>query len=124
MSGPHPKYLTISDDLQIVPSTARYLSRSGCTIDAAIRDVSDCVEANPLHPRVAAAKGWLQEAEEKAFQSGLLRMAESKRMERAAFEMLVRREVHNYLWEQKVKFADLPKKTDELTDKILKEAGY
>ena len=124
MSTERPKYLTINDDLQIVPGTNRHLSRSGCTLHVAIEAVSLWAEANALHPRIAAAREWLQEAEEKTFQEGLLRVAELKRLKREAFEILVRREVHNFLWEQKVKFADLPKRTDELTEKILREAGY
>ena len=84
-------------------------------------EVQAWADANPLHTRHEEAKQWLTEASEKIFQIQVMRRLEAKRVESEAREKLVRREVHNYLWEQKVSFADLPRKTDELTKKIMDE---
>jgi hypothetical protein len=117
-----PKRLTISDDLQIISSEGYgFLSKSRKDLEAVEREVEAWIDANPSHARVDEAKRWLTEAAEKIFEIQLRRRMETKRMEVAAMEKLVRREVQDYLWLKKVRFSDLPHKTDELTKKIMAE---
>lgn len=117
-----PRYLTISDDLQIIPSEGyRFLSKSGMDLEAVEPEVEAWTDANPLHARCDEARRWLTEAAEKICEIQVRRRMETKLMEAAAMEKLIRREVHDILWAQKVRFADLPRKTEELTRKIMAE---
>jgi hypothetical protein len=114
--------LTISDDLQIIPTEGcGFLSKSRRELEAVEPEVEAWIAANSLHARLDEANRWLAEATEKIFEIQLSRRMETKRMETAAMEKVVRREVHDYLWAKKVRFADLPSKTDELTKKIMAE---
>ena len=90
-------------------------------MEAVEPEVQAWADANPLHARHEEAKQWLAEAAEKILQIRAMRRIETKRMESEARERLIRREVHDYLWQRKVRFADLRRKTDELTKKIMAE---
>ena len=58
-----PKYLTISDDLQIVTGEGcRFLSRSGKELAVVESEVDDWVQNNETHPRRAEAELWLSSA--------------------------------------------------------------
>ncbi len=117
-----PRYLTISDDLQIIPSEGhKFLSKSKRDLEAVEPEVAAWIDANPLHTRHDEAKRCLTEAAEKIIEIQLRRRMEAKHMEAVEMEALVRREVHDYLWAQKVRFADLPRETEELTKKLIEE---
>jgi hypothetical protein len=46
---------------------------------------------------------------------------EIEQMETAAMEPLIRRAAREYLWARQVRFADLPRKTEELTRKMMEK---
>ena len=58
-----PKYLTISDDLQLIAGQGcRFLSRSGKELAAVESEVEDWVQDNSAHPRLEEAELWLDSA--------------------------------------------------------------
>jgi hypothetical protein len=61
-----PKYLTISDDLQLVPGEERhFLSKSGKTLDEVEYQVLGWLEDNPNHPNQPMVNAWLDCAGER-----------------------------------------------------------
>lgn len=58
-----PKYLTISDDLQIITGEGcRFLSKSAKDLSTVESEVEDWVEINATHPRRKEAELWLNSA--------------------------------------------------------------
>jgi len=55
-----PKYLTISDDLQLIPGEGcHFLSSSGKTLDEVEYHVLGWLEDNPTHPNQPMVNAWL-----------------------------------------------------------------
>ena len=74
-----PRYLTISDDLQITAShPCIFRSKSGKVLAAVVSDVETWVESNPAHPRVNEAESWLQRSADKI--DGEITAAREKRL--------------------------------------------
>jgi hypothetical protein len=63
--GIRPKYLTINDDLQLIPDTrGHFLSRSGKTLDEVAYHVLGWLEENPTHPTQPNVNAWLDSVDE------------------------------------------------------------
>jgi len=122
-----PKFLTITDDLQIVVDGdgCAFLSRTHCTLEHAEQEVTAWLEDRPDHPRREQAKQWLCRAGDKIIRLNTIRGFAAKRISIEQTKREIRRTVHDYLWARKVKFADLERKTDELSEQIAREIlGY
>jgi hypothetical protein len=56
-----PKYLTISDDLQLIPGEGcRFLSKSGKTLDEVLYVLLGWLDDNPTHPFEPLVNAWLE----------------------------------------------------------------
>jgi len=84
-----PKYLTISNDLQIIPGEGcRFLSGSGKDLASVESDVEQWIENNATHPRLADAEIWLNSASDEI--QRLLSAEDRRKLERAAIDLMER----------------------------------
>jgi hypothetical protein len=82
-----PKYLNISEDLQIVTGEGcRFLSRSEKELAVVESEVEHWVADNPTHPHVAEAEKWLNSTSDEI--QRLLSAEDRRKMERAAIDLM------------------------------------
>jgi hypothetical protein len=121
-----PRYLTISDDLQIIPSEGwRFISKSHRSLESVESDVRSWVSDHPVHPRIREVEQWLTAAEDKILETQVTRTVQTKAMAIGDKKREIRRVVREYLWSKKCPFKDLDRKTDELSEQFARELlGY
>ena len=104
-----PKYVTINDDLQLIPGKGfQFLSKSGKTLDEVEYVLLDWLDKNPAHPIHSLVNSWLDladqyrderrraiavEAERKELEKGIERQIPLYMAGRAAAGKPVSREV-------------------------------
>lgn len=96
-----PRYLTISDDLQLILGDGdggRFLSASGRQLEAVESEVVEWVEAHAEHPRRQEAEQWLLHAADRIVKIQITRGMEAKRIVIADTQKDLRREIKKLLW--------------------------